>query len=252
MNTYELGAKSTLTGVFTDIDGMAMSPDTITVRVRRPSGGVDTYTGGDINVPEVGSAEIEITLDEVGFWFYRFEGTGNVVVPDESSLYVRESAFDTAATDGGPYFGATIDGVKDKLPDRTFTDTTKPTEAAVGRFIIEISGRVSARLGAIDTISDDARRASVLEAARSLVHLGAASWAEAAGAPEEAEADNASTYATWLWTRFSEGLDELTQTAYNLVPPDPVDNPETAAGSPVWSFPNTPAYGMATSHFERY
>lgn len=252
MNTYELGSTPTLVGAFSDLNGDPITPDTITVRVLRPSGTIDTYTAGDIAVPATGEAEVQITLDEVGFWFYRFDGTGNVVVPDESSLLVRESAFDTAATDGGPYFGATIDGVSGHLPDRVFSNASRPTEADVGRFIMEIAARVSARIGAVDTITDTSRRAAILSAARGLVHLGVASWAEAAGMPEEAEADNASTYSTWLWHRYTEGLDELAASAYRLIPPDVPDDPTIAAGSPVWSFPNTMAYGQSTSHFERY
>lgn len=251
MNTYDLGSPAVMTAAFVGTDGDPLDPGTVTVRVRKPDGTITAATSNDID-PVEGTATFPLSLDQTGFWFGRFEPSEPLAAPRELTLLVRQSAFDTDATDGGPYFGATIDGVTDKLPDRQFTDVTKPTEGAVGRFIMEIAERVSARIGAVDTITDTARRASVLGAARSLVHLGAASWAEAAGSPEEAEADNASTYASWLWAKFQEGLNELATTARGLIPPDTPDDPSIAAGSPVWSFPNTVAAGRATTSWESY
>lgn len=255
MNTYTLGASPTLSGAFTDLEGNAYSPGTVTVKVRKPSGTITSYTTTTtpaVEIPTVGTATIRITLDQVGFWFYRFEGSDSVASPDESVLFVRESAFDTDGPDGGPYFGATIEGVAGRLPDRTFTDLTRPTEAQVGRFIIEIAARVSARIGAVETVADAGRKAALLTAAQGLVHLGAASMAEAAGAPEQADANAATSYAQWLHERFKEGLDELAATAKGLVPPDVPDDPSIGAGSPVWSFPNTLAYGRSTTSWESY
>lgn len=151
-----------------------------------------------------------------------------------------------------PYYGATVAGVAGRLPDREFTTTSKPTAAQVDVFVTEISNRVAARIGAIDTITDATRLAQITAAAQGLVHLGAASLAEAAGAPEQADANAATSYAQWLWELYQSGLDELAASTAGLIPPDTEDDPTVQAGSPVWSFPNTPGYGRATTSWESY
>lgn len=151
-----------------------------------------------------------------------------------------------------PYYGATVAGVQARLPDRTIDGSSKPNTTQVDGFLTEIANRVAARIGAIDTILDVTRKAQITAAAQGLVHLGAASLTEAAGAPEQADANAATSYAQWLWERFESGLDDLAATAHGLIPPDTVDDPTLSAGSPVWSFPNTPAYGLASTHWERW
>ena len=151
-----------------------------------------------------------------------------------------------------PYYGATIDGVRGKLPHRTISTTTKPNQAQVDQFLTEISNRVAARIGAVDTILDVDRRAQITAAAQGLVHLGAASLTEAAGAPEHADSEAQTSYSSWLWARFESGLTELGKTADGLVPPDTTDDPDLSAGSPVWSFPNTLAHGRATTSWESW
>lgn len=151
-----------------------------------------------------------------------------------------------------PYYGATVAGVTGRLPDRVINTTSKPTTAQVDQFLTEIANRVAARIGAVDTILDATRKAQITASAQGLVHLGAASLTEAAADPEQTDANAQSSYAQWLWERFESGLDELGKVADGLVPPDTTDDPSLAAGSPVWSFPNTLTYGAATYHGERY
>jgi hypothetical protein len=136
-----------------------------------------------------------------------------------------------------PVFGESVDGVRGVLPWRTIDASTRPTEAQVLDLLDGIAAQVSARLGPIGVLPDD-QEANVTAWARRLVHTGVASLVEAAGEPEALEGRQASAYATWLWERFTEGLEQLGALVDALVPgPGPAGAAEVAFGEAEWSFP---------------
>lgn len=110
-------------------------------------------------------------------------------------------------------WGATVGGVVDLLPQAAFPETLSPGQKGVSkvmvtRYLTELSGMVALRLAGYERLTDEARQAAVLTAARDLVHNGAASYAQAARFPEQAS-PNKDSYSTILWERYRAGLELL-------------------------------------------
>lgn len=93
-NTYDKGDVVRLTGTFT-VDGVATDPTTVTLKVQEPDGTETTYTYALATVTKVstGVYRKDITIDESGYWYYRWEGTGTVATSGEAVLLTRESEF---------------------------------------------------------------------------------------------------------------------------------------------------------------
>lgn len=88
-NTYDIGDRVRLSATF-EVDGTPTDPDTIVVKVRDPSGNEssDTPTKED-----TGDYYFDLTLDEDGVWYFRFEGTGAAEAAEESTFTVRTTHF---------------------------------------------------------------------------------------------------------------------------------------------------------------
>lgn len=72
---------------FTDLDGTATDPDTVTLHVRKPDGTViNVDTANDATA--VGRWYGEVSLDQEGIWRYRFVGAGLAAV-DQGAFWVR-------------------------------------------------------------------------------------------------------------------------------------------------------------------
>jgi uncharacterized protein YfaS (alpha-2-macroglobulin family) len=94
INIYETGQKVRCSAAFT-VNSVATDPTTVTCKVKDPSGNTTTYvygTDADLKKLSTGNYYIDVTTDEKGEWFFRFEGTGTCVAVEESSFRVR-SAF---------------------------------------------------------------------------------------------------------------------------------------------------------------
>lgn len=95
--SYVLGQSVKLSGAFTDDDGAAANPTTVTCRVKAPDGTVTIYTSA--TTPAVvntatGTYDLVISVDQPGYWTYRWEGdTGAVTPRDEDQFHVMSSAF---------------------------------------------------------------------------------------------------------------------------------------------------------------
>lgn len=159
------------------------------------------------------------------------------------------------ASDPVPPFGATVAGVEALLPDATIYDVLPAgrkgvTKAQTAAWLDELSGRVAIRLGGwarlratvLDGEPVDAATpyTQLVDAARTVVHNGAASYVEAARFPERAAAADTS-YAGVLWARFTDGLADLAgwlerelaeADNVDVVEPGPVD-----ADAPLGNFP---------------
>jgi len=94
VNTYDIGQAVRCDVVFADTAGTATDPTTVTFIIRDPSGNETTYTyppAGTIVKDGVGDYHADVTLDEAGLWYYRWEGTGALVAASEHGFYARKS-----------------------------------------------------------------------------------------------------------------------------------------------------------------
>lgn len=87
---YDIGDLIRLNAVF-EVNGTATDPATVTLKVKDPSGNVATYAYSlaEISRAAAGFYYKDISLDEAGIWYYRFEGTGGAQAAEEGSFEVR-------------------------------------------------------------------------------------------------------------------------------------------------------------------
>ncbi len=89
MRSYDLGDVVILTAAFT-VQGTPAAPDTVTIRIRAPSGAITTLFPG---VSSAGVYTDEFVPSESGRHYYRVEGTGAAQAAEEASFIVRPSVF---------------------------------------------------------------------------------------------------------------------------------------------------------------
>ena len=88
-NKYDVGDSVRLTAVFTQ-NGANTDPTAVTAKHKDPSGNETTPATTN---PNAGHYFFDLTIDEAGTWWYRFEGTGAVVAAAEGTLSVRATQF---------------------------------------------------------------------------------------------------------------------------------------------------------------
>jgi len=91
MNRYDIGNVSILTGTFFNTVGQLTDPSSVLCRVKDPTGVVTVYSGSDITHVSVGVYSMNLPLNLVGLYFYRFEGTGALTATGDSQLQVYDS-----------------------------------------------------------------------------------------------------------------------------------------------------------------
>lgn len=78
-------------------DWQPIDPDTVSARVLAPDATVSLhdYLGSpeDIERDDVGEYHLDITPEQAGVWYFRFESTGDGSAADEHSFTVAASAF---------------------------------------------------------------------------------------------------------------------------------------------------------------
>jgi len=92
-NTYDLGDLIRVTGTFTDSASAAQDPTAVKLSFKDPSGNVTTYvyvTDAQLVKSATGIYYVDIDLDEVGTWWYRFWSTGTGQASGETRLEVRK------------------------------------------------------------------------------------------------------------------------------------------------------------------
>lgn len=94
------GSSRRVTGTFTDGDGVAVDPDTVTFKLRDPCGSETSYvylTDGEVQKADTGSYYADIILTSPGRWFYRWEAADDSAVDiaaiEEGNLLVQDSKF---------------------------------------------------------------------------------------------------------------------------------------------------------------
>lgn len=97
MAAYDKGQTVKLSTAFTDANGAAANPTTVTCKVEKPDGTETTYTSVStpaIANPTTGTYTLLIVADQSGMWSYRWEGTtGTTVAVDEQQFAVNGSVF---------------------------------------------------------------------------------------------------------------------------------------------------------------
>jgi hypothetical protein len=96
-NVYDVGDRVRLSCQFRALNGAPADPSTVTVKHRAGAGPVTPLvygTDGEVVRTGPGAYYVDIDVDAPGDWFYRFEGTGDVVAAAEGRFDVRETAFD--------------------------------------------------------------------------------------------------------------------------------------------------------------
>lgn len=91
MNTYGIGAGVILSFQFEDGNGVATDPAAATVKVRRPSGQIDTYNLGQLTHAGPGHYTLEIVVAEAGRWKYRAEADGALQAATLDEAFVVEA-----------------------------------------------------------------------------------------------------------------------------------------------------------------
>ena len=94
INTYDKGDSVKLQATFT-IDSVNTDPTTIVLKVKNPAGTsiAYTYLAAEITKSANGIYYKEISVTDDGMWYYRWEGTGNLLAASEHSFKVRSSEF---------------------------------------------------------------------------------------------------------------------------------------------------------------
>lgn len=98
IGVYNLGDTRRLDADFTNAAGTATNPDTVTLRVTAPDGTtrVYTYSSGsptEVQTDGTGSFFFDLLLDQIGDWFYQWEGTGPVMAIEPGQLHVKGNGF---------------------------------------------------------------------------------------------------------------------------------------------------------------
>ena len=76
-NSHSIGAGVRLRATITDVDGVALDPTSIVVRVRKPDNSVVVFTGGQIVRESAGIYYCETDIaDLAGDYWQRWEVTG--------------------------------------------------------------------------------------------------------------------------------------------------------------------------------
>ena len=93
-NTYDKEDLIRLTGNFA-ISSVLTDPLAVTLQIIAPdrAAGTYTYAGGQVTKSATGIYYRDISLDQVGRWDYRFEGTGTVQAAADGMFLVRRTDF---------------------------------------------------------------------------------------------------------------------------------------------------------------
>ena len=96
---YDYGDRVRIRGVFTDPtdDNAPIDPEVVKLSYKHPSNGTITLTFGDdieVQKESVGVYYVDLDIDAVGDWYYRWWSTGNGMGAEEGQFLIEESQFD--------------------------------------------------------------------------------------------------------------------------------------------------------------
>lgn len=97
MYRFDWGDLARFSVSFTDAAGTPTDPTTVTIRLLHPDGATETTyaygTDAALVRDDVGAYHADYLIDAVGYWGWRWEGTGAVQAAVEGRLLVPESPF---------------------------------------------------------------------------------------------------------------------------------------------------------------
>lgn len=85
MSDFDIGDQIRLSVAFTDLAGTAADPTTVVCTVRKPD---NTTSTPSVTNDSTGAYHSDLTLDLDGSWYFRFAGTGALVVAEEGTFVV--------------------------------------------------------------------------------------------------------------------------------------------------------------------
>lgn len=90
---YDVGDVVVLDCVFT-VEDAETDPATVTLKVKPPTGSVETYTYAASEITRVAEGRFRrnVSATAAGTWHYRWIGTGDAAGAEEGSFWVRVSA----------------------------------------------------------------------------------------------------------------------------------------------------------------
>jgi hypothetical protein len=86
---YNIGAKKTLTGSFTDINGTPVDPSAITLAIREPDGVLVTKAIGDLTSTATGVWTYEYAIAKYGRHILNWAGTAGTFAAFEHEFWAR-------------------------------------------------------------------------------------------------------------------------------------------------------------------
>ena len=95
-NTYNMGNNIRCSVSFRNLAGALANPTVVTFRYQDPSGNETILTlPPDAAIVNDGTGQYhsDITIDEEGLWYYRWEGTGALIAAAEFYFQIRDSEF---------------------------------------------------------------------------------------------------------------------------------------------------------------
>ena len=87
--SYVVGQTVTLRAEF-KVDNVLTNATSVTLDVKKPISG--TTTNPVVTNASTGVYTATVTVDEVGYWNYRWEGTGTAAGVQEGTFYIHDSA----------------------------------------------------------------------------------------------------------------------------------------------------------------
>lgn len=87
---YYKGQKARFTGSFTNASGLPVDPTSVTFKTRDPNGTVESHVADHDGV---GTYHHDVTLNQSGDWYWRWEATGTVDAVTEGAVKVLLSNF---------------------------------------------------------------------------------------------------------------------------------------------------------------
>ena len=96
MNAYHVGQQVRVWVQFADIDGYAVDPTVITLKVVDPTGALETWvyeTDPAVTRVDGGQYYVEFIPTRPGTWRYRWESSGALTAATEGAFQVLRSSF---------------------------------------------------------------------------------------------------------------------------------------------------------------
>lgn len=91
MGIYTVGQAVRLYANFADVNGEPADPGAVTLTMKLPGGGIETFSGDALTHPALGFYLIDYVTTEAGWHYYRFAGTTPVIAADEGEFEVSRS-----------------------------------------------------------------------------------------------------------------------------------------------------------------